>query len=694
MKTLQKTVVILTVNGILLGMGYVVNAEPVAGGTLDPLSIPKYESPLIVPPTMSQSAPPAASGTGPGESTPKFMGVGFDYYEIAMRQFEQAILPASMELTTTVWGYGSVDSPGTAAEGGSFMYPAFTIEAQWKRPVRVKWINDLVDAQGNPLPHLFAVDQTLHWANPMGMMRDHHGMSQDPYTGPVPMVPHLHGAHVDELSDGYPEAWWLPAGVEATWTTGTYYDIYKPLAEAEYGQAWEPGTAVYQYSNDQRATTLWYHDHALGMTRLNVYAGPTGFYLIRGGPDDKGDGILPEGAYEIPLAIQDRSFNEDGSLFFPDNRAFFEGLEPEQLQIPFHPDMACDGESDIAPFWNPEFFGNTMVVNGQTWPYLEVEPRRYRLRFLNACNSRFLYMKMDNAMPFWQIGSDGGFLPAPVQLETLLIGPAERADILVDFSGQETGTTITLLNLGPDEPFGGGEPGVDFDAADPGTTGQVMQFRVIASQSEDTTVPPAALTLPSIAPLPPADKFRIVTLNELDSASVLVSEDEEGNLVLDCENGEPFGPAQARLGVLDEEGNPLPLAWMDDITESVKLNAVEMWEIQNYTMDAHPIHLHLVMFQVIERVDMDGTVRGPEPWETGWKDTVIAYPDEITRIKARFDKTGLYVWHCHILDHEDNEMMRPYRVVECPAADLTGDCFVDLQDLAVFASQWLTGDRI
>ena len=659
MHTVTRTAVILACAGILWSIVCVVTAEPIAGGTLDPLSIPKYESPLIVPPVMPQSAPPA-TGMGKGKGRPQ---AGFDYYQIAVRQFEQAILPPSMGLSTTVWGYGSVDYPGTVAEGGTFMYPSFTIEAQWNRPVRVKWINDLVDAQGNPLPHLFAVDQTLHWANPMGP-RDHHGMSPEPYVGPVPMVPHLHGAHVDEESDGYPEAWWLPAGAQMPYNTGTFYDLNKPKAEAKYGQTWEPGTAVYQYTNDQRATTLWYHDHTLGMTRLNVYAGPTGFYLIRGGPDDKAKGTLPEGAYEIPLVIQDRSFNEDGGLFFPDNRAFFEGLEPEQLQIPFHPDMACTGVSDIAPMWNPEFFGNTMVVNGQTWPYLEVEPRRYRLRLLNGCNSRFLILQMDNAMPFWQIGSDGGFLPSPVQLETLLIGPAERADILVDFGALPVGTTITLLNLGPDEPFGGGEPGEDFDPADEDTTGQVMQFKVIAAKGKDKSVAPTQLRLPPIAQLPLIHNFRIVTLNELDSETVSASEDEDGNIVSDCENGEPFGPAQARLGVLDAMGDPVPLAWMDDITENVNLNTVEMWEIQNHTMDAHPIHLHLVMFQVVERMDMDGNVRGPEPWETGWKDTVIAYPGEMTRIKARFDKTGLYVWHCHILDHEDNEMMRPYRVIE------------------------------
>ena len=190
---------------------------------------------------------------------------------------------------------------------------------------------------------------------------------------------------------------------------------------------------------------MWYHDHTLGMTRANVYAGPAGFYLLRGGPGDAVQGTLPGPApalgdppgldyFEIPIAIQDRSFTEDGALFYPDNRAFFEGLDPSQLQIPFMPDRACDGPSDVAPIWNPEFFGNAIVVNGATWPSLDVQQRRYRFRFLNGCNSRFLILRMSNGLPFWQIGNEGGFLPAPVELPELLLGPAERADVIVDFT--------------------------------------------------------------------------------------------------------------------------------------------------------------------------------------------------------------------------------------------------------------------
>src|SRR5205814_3769765 len=197
-------------------------------------------------------------------------------------------------------------------------------------------------------------------------------------------------------------------------------------------------------------------------------------YLIRGGSGDLPFGVLPGPApragdppgmkyYEIPIIIQDRSFDANGSLFYPDNRAFFEGLQIGQLQIPFIPQDGCTGPSDVSPIWNPEFFGNTMVVNGNTWPYLAVEQRRYRFRFLNASDSRFLILKMSrDGLPFWQIGGDGGFLPSPVQLDRLLMAPAERADVIVDFTGVPVGTEIVLLNVGPDEPFGGGEPGSEF----------------------------------------------------------------------------------------------------------------------------------------------------------------------------------------------------------------------------------------
>lgn len=317
----------------------------------------------------------------------------------------------------------------------------------------------------------------------------------------------------------------------------------------------------------------------------------------------------------------------------------------------------------MAPIWNPEFFGHTMVVNGRTWPYLEVEQRRYRLRLLDGCNARYLILKLSNGLPFYQIGAEGGFLPAPVMLTQLLISPAERADVIVDFTGIAAGTEIILQNIGPDEPFGGGLPGVDFAPADPQTTGQVMQFRVVAAAAPDPSTPPTNLTLPARAVLGAPSRTRKVSLNEMESETVFVKE-ENGRIELDCDSNTPFGPTLAALGTLSAAGEGEPLMFKDDVTEAPFLNSTEVWEIHNFTADAHPIHVHEVMFEVVNREDRTThAVRWPEVWEAGPKDTVTAYPGEITRIKARFDLPGRYVWHCHIVDHEDNEMMRPYDIV-------------------------------
>ncbi|WP_437671098.1 multicopper oxidase family protein [Sorangium sp. So ce131] len=606
----------------------------------------RYTRPLLVPPVMPRASVSYTLGT-------RFDY--FDYYEIAVRQFAQHVLPPGLGLPpTTVWGYGSLRHPET------FSYPGFTIEARWGRPVRVKWINDLKDpATGRFLPHLLPVDPTLHWANPPGGLAGRDAQptftgacEPGPYRGPVPFVTHLHGAaDVRQESDGYPEAWYLPAAAdipEGYAGTGTFYDYYRRTSPL--GHLWEPGAAVFQYPNNQPATTLWYHDHTLGLTRLNAYAGPAGFYLLRGGPDDLPPGMLPGPAaapgdcdctgpmtYEIPLVIQDRSFNDDGSLFYPDTR----GLPPDlaDLYIP---------RGDIPPIWVPEFFGDVMVVNGQAWPYLEVEQRRYRFRILNGSNSRFLILQMENDLPFWQIGSDGGFLPSPVERATLSLGPAERADVIVDFSRVRAGAAIVLRNLGPDAPFGGSMS----TPADPATTGQVMQFRVVPATSADTSTPPHRLRLPQLARPGAAGAVRRVSLNEVSSA---IDPDA--------------GPRAALLGTIEpppEAGTPRPLFWHDPITENPATGSTEIWEIYNFTMDAHPIHIHEIQFEVVDRQPFGGASRPPEAGETGLKDTVIAPPSEITRIRATFNRPGRFVWHCHILEHEDNEMMRPYHIGRVP----------------------------
>jgi bilirubin oxidase len=274
--------------------------------------------------------------------------------------------------------------------------------------------------------------------------------------------------------------------------------------------------------------------------------------------------------YEIPIVIQDRSFNDDGALFYADSRSFFDGFGGPYIPT-----------SDISPIWNPEFFANTMVVNGKTWPYLEVEPRKYRFRLLNGCNSRFLILKIASspmpaipatpALPFLQIGTEGGFLPAPVQLDQLLIGLAERADVIVDFSTVPVGTELYLINEGPDEPFGGGVPGQDFPVSDPFTTGQVMKFVVVAPASADTSTHPAELKLPKFKPLGPATVTRQVSLNEEMSMTTCVDAD---NVAVPCDSPDAVdyaGPAAAKLGILDADGNGIPLAWMDAITENPAL---------------------------------------------------------------------------------------------------------------------------
>jgi FtsP/CotA-like multicopper oxidase with cupredoxin domain len=616
----------------------------IPGGTLDPSAVPKYVTPLVIPPAMPR--------------TSTIQGGAIDRYVIGVRQFMQQILPSPLP-TTTVWGYGSQSARRT------FNYPAFSIEAVADRPVRVTWVNGLVDGSGNFLPHLLPVDPTLHCANPPGGVagrdsRPTFTSTPGPYLGPVPIVTHLHGGHSFEEADGFAEAWYLPAAgnIPAGFATvGSFYEQFEAEYAGKYGgEFWNPGTAIFQYDNDQPASTLWYHDHTLGMTRANVYAGPAGFYHIRGGAYDLPAGVLPGPApmrgdpagvryHEIPIAIQDRSFNADGSLFYPASRAFFDGFTGPYIG---------EAGSDISPIWNPEVFGNTMVVNGRTWPELQVEPRRYRFRLLDGTNGRFLILKLVSdplaarpaspALPFWQIGADGGFLPAPVRLNQLLMAPAERADVIVDFTGLPAGTDIYLINEGPDEPFGGGVPGTDFEPADPETTGQVMRFRVVDLVGSDTSIPPGRLSLPA----PPKPGTHTVTRQ--------VSLNEEDSAVLDG-----VGPRAALLGTLSG-GSGSALGWDDPITEHVVVGTTEVWEMHNFTEDAHPIHIHEVQFEVVGRQPFEGDARGPEPGETGLKDTVTAFPEEITRVKATFDRAGLFVWHCHIVEHEDNEMMRPYRI--------------------------------
>jgi len=633
---------LITGTATLVGPGLIrAGADALPGGTLDPTTLPKYVSPLFVMPVMPRS------GTDSG----------LDRYDIAVRQFAQQILPAGKP-ATQVFGYG------TPADASTFHYPSYTIDARVDRPVRVVWTNQLMTSSGSFLPHLLPIDPTLHWANPPGGVagrdsRPTFTATPGPYRGPVPLVTHLHGAHVTEESDGYPEAWYLPAARDIPTNfarVGSFYDRYRAEAHDRFGVNWNPGSAIYQYSNDQRATTLWFHGHELGLTRVNVYAGLTGLYLLRGGSSDLPAGVLPGPAprqgdpagtryREIPLVIQDRSFNADGSLFFPASRDFFGDVPPGGPYLP---------RTDVPPIWNPEFFGNTIVVNGRTWPSLTVEARRYRFRVLNASNTRVLMLKVVTnpltarparaALPMWVIGADGGLLSAPTPVASLPVAVSERYDVIVDFTGVRPGTQLYLINEGPDEPFGGGSPVTDFEPADPHTTGQVMRFTVTAPSGQDTSTPPSQLNLPGFSALGRANQVRRLSLNEMASSSF-------------------DAPVMGMLGTLNNDGTPNPLEWSSPVTENLARGSTELWELHNFTEDAHPIHVHLVQFEVVNRQPFGGgAVRAPDAWERGTKDTLIALPQEITRLKARFDMAGRYVWHCHIIDHEDNEMMRPYQV--------------------------------
>ncbi len=465
---------------------------------------------------------------------------------------------------TTVWGY----------EGN---YPGPTIEVESGEQVYIKWMNDL------PEKHLLPIDHTVH------------GAQND--VPDVRTVPHVHGAVVEPESDGYPEAWFTRNFSE----TGPYF-VHE----------------IYHYSNLMQACALWYHDHALGITRLNIYAGLAGMYLIRDCYERSLN--LPSGHYEIPLIIQDKSLNDNGSLYYP------------KQTTPPVPGL----ETSIVP----EFFGDLNLVNGKVWPYLQVEPRKYRFRLLNAANCRFYHLSLSSGQLMYQIGTDGGLMAHSIGLQHLILAPAERADIIIDFTNME-GQRIVFQNHAP-AVFPNG------DIPDPQTTGIVMEFRVELPLSHlDTSTTPAY-----IQPLPPID---------------ITSANKQRNLVL----GSTMDQFGRHMMLLDNK------TWDDPISEKPLWGSTEVWSFLNITDKTHPIHLHLGFFQIVDRIPFDteryardGTIQFtgppllPEPEERGWKDTVRSHHGQITRIIKHFTTySGRYVWHCHMVEHEDYEMMRPFFIV-------------------------------
>jgi len=456
------------------------------------------------------------------------------YYHMTMEEFEFRV-HRDLE-PARMWGFNGI-SPGP------------TIEARSGKGVLVEWANEL------PQRHLFTIDHNL-----MGAERD---------KPDVRSVVHLHGAKAPPESDGYPEAWYA-AGK----------------------------SAICHYPNRQDACTLWYHDHAMGINRLNIYAGLLGVYIVR---DDAEDALgLPRGEREIPLVLCDRKFSVDGQL-------------------------AYDVSPDPAAPWVPEFYGNATLVNGKLFPYLEVEPALYRFRVLNGSNAQFFNLSLSSGEPIAQIGTDQGLLPGPVRAKIVSLAPGERADLVVDFSG--SGDEQVTLKIGPVE--------------------DIMQFRVARGSSKGGRLPERLQPVVRI-PESAAVRTRLLTLNEYKS---------------------PKGESMTML---------LGAAhWNMPVTETPALDTVEIWSLINLTEDVHPIHLHLVRFQILDRRSFDklhyfltgelryiGAALPPDAGEAGWKDTVRAHPQMVTRIIARFEGyAGRYVWHCHILEHEDNEMMRPYEVL-------------------------------
>lgn len=625
---------ILLTSGI--GLYFATQNEKEIKGQLDPNSIPKWVNQLTGPPPVYVGTEEIDPNTGNLTQT----------YRVTAVEMTEQILPAGFP-KTTVLGYGGLAKDAITGEPLGFVSnsPGPTFEALRGQAINVEYINNITQ------PEFLAVDPTINWANPNGMATPQAPYAQFPggYSqaqSQVPISTHLHGGEVQSTSDGGPDSWYTATGVK-----GMAYNTYIP---APSNAAWD------HYPNQQPSATLWYHDHSMGLTRINVYSGMAGFYLLRDPTDAIAD-LLPTGKYDVPLAIQDRNFNADGSLNFPTS----------SLNTSDH------------PYWNPEFFGNTIMVNGLVWPNMNVDQGQYRFRLLDGSNARFYNLSLEvqgtgQLLPFTMIGTEGGYLQGAVNMTSTLIAPGQRDEVLVDFSGLAPGTKVIMKN-DAGAPYPMGDPD-NFHAS---TVGQIVQFTVQGHSGFQAKQLPGVLN-PTLSgglfpTLSSPTTVRYLTLKEFD--------DGDGNPTIITLNGQTMDAP---------------------VSETPTVGSTEEWVIINLTPDAHPIHLHLVTFQVESRTDFDaesytkdwlaintealgpgpwnttpntfapdhylvnGTVTGPDPSEKAWKDTVIMYPGQVTEILVRFtEQDGNpfpfdatvgpgYVWHCHIVDHEDNEMMRPY----------------------------------
>ena len=647
---------------------------------------------------------------------------GADEIELAMREFRSTVMPSTFVPATGtyagtwVWGYRA----GVTGTDPAGTYIGPVVVASRGTPTQIRWVNELPESPSDVVAYWAGTDQTLHWADPLNGGANHcaheivpgqpaTGTCAAHYEGPVPTVPHLHGGEVPPVLDGGPDAWFTSDG---NYHGHAYYS----------GLGGAANEAVYRYPNSQEAAPTWFHDHTLGVTRLGVYAGLAGAHPIIDPSLSLPTGLHPVGLQQgasgpvdflIPLVLQDRSFDTNGQLFF-DNA----GINPEH------------------PFWIPELVGDVIVVNGKVWPFLNVEPRRYRFLFINGSNARAYEMFFTNPVtkvngpPIWQIATDGGYLDRPVridpgapkgQMQRLLLQPGERADVIVDFS-RSAGQTLILRNIGR-HPFPNGTP------PQASTVGRVLQVRVGPGPVPDASYDPASgipLRPPMVRLVNPttgtltvtAAKTRELTLNEIIGAGgpleLLVNNTKWDGLRADRSVRADFEPVTA--GGVTEYFSELPAE-----------GDTELWEIVNLTADAHPIHTHLTQCQLVNRQNfnlsrytvaygaafpggayiagygppldyhtgnaralggnpdvtpfLQGPARPPAPNEAGWKDTLIVYPGQVTRIAVRYAPTDTpagdsgsypfdpnagdghgYVWHCHIIDHEDNEMMRPLQV--------------------------------
>ncbi|NOT83690.1 MAG: multicopper oxidase domain-containing protein [Methylococcaceae bacterium] len=680
---------------------------------------------------------------------------GVDLYNLDIKQIKAQALPPGYP-ATDVFAYGDPARPDT------FTYPAHTIDARSMDPtvnalglgreVRVQYNNTMAAAT-----HLLPIDHTIHGAN-----------AGEP---DIRSVGHLHGAKIiNQTDDGYPEAWHSPNG-----TNGMPHTTLNNAVPINYNPA------PFVYTNLQDSTLLWYHDHTMGLTRLNVYAGLAGLYRLR---DDNemamiNNNQLPSGPYELPLVLQDRMFHVDGSFAYPD---IFNGAAvaaaaavPATQTVPGTPATpaipAFVAGSAASPSMVPEFFGDVMMVNGVAWPYLQVEPRKYRFRLLNGSNARFfeLGLKYNGRtaagaraiyeVPVQVIGTEGGFLNTPIPATVgaptvapvlaagvwpkpaLTIAPAERYDIIVDFTGL-AGQNITLTNTAK-APYGGPNGGGLGAPVTPGLHDQVMQFRVNLPLS----TAPVVATTPAVLRTNPILTLPTPTTGEVVHQVLLGETVDEFGRILPA-LGTPTAGFLSWMGeTLPRPAAPL-LPIFDPqlaITEKPFNGSVETWELYNTSVDAHPVHLHDGAFQVVNRQDFNAllldngklanicftnvlqdtpTEAHPAPFPCptivptvvagavpptpttvatpvinaslmegfislgagGMKETVIANPSpfanplaapnlnlagvnmgtvvtgSVTRVRMKFENAGQYVWHCHILEHEDHDMMRPMLV--------------------------------